>query len=68
MESEVFVESLLDTLEDKQLKSKAIDGGFAEVTYQVCAGENLNGFMAALRGVECIKNVNLVSYANDMGL
>ena len=61
------VESKLDSLTKKKLKSKSVSGNnVIEVTYEVEYDNTVDELMKSLSGD--VRNVNLVTYTNDYGL
>ena len=66
-ENSQIVESKLDSLTKKKLKSKSISGNnVIEVTYEVEYDNTVDELMKSLSGD--VRNVNLVTYTNDYGL
>lgn len=66
-ENSQIVESKLDSLTKKKLKSKSINGNSViEVTYEVEYDNTVDELMKSLSGD--VRNVNLVTYTNDYGL
>ena len=66
-ENSQIVESKLDSLTKKKLKSKSVDGNnVIEVTYEVEYDNTVDELMKSLSGD--VRNVNLVTYTNDYGL
>lgn len=67
-ENSQIVESKLDSLTKKKLKSKSVNGNnVIEVTYEVEYDDNtVDELMKSLSGD--VRNVNLVTYTNDYGL
>ena len=62
-----IVESKLDSLTKKKLKSKSVNGNSViEVTYEVEYDNTVDELMKSLSGD--VRNVNLVTYTNDYGL
>ena len=63
------VESILDQISRKKLKSKTINSqNIAEVTFEINYGKDVDELMAQLQKTEGVRTVNLVSYNNDFGL
>ena len=61
------MESKLDSLTKKKLKSKSVSGNnVIEVTYEVEYDNTVDELMKSLSGD--VRNVNLVTYTNDYGL
>lgn len=66
-ENSQIVESKLDSLTKKKLKSKSVSGNnVIEVTYEVEYDNTVDELMKSLSGD--VRNVNLVTYTNDYGL
>ncbi|MGN1398436.1 MAG: DUF4956 domain-containing protein [Erysipelotrichaceae bacterium] len=66
-ENSQIVESKLDKLTKKKLKSKSVNGNSViEVTYEVVYDNSVDEVMKSLSGD--VRNVNLVTYTNDYGL
>ena len=66
-ENSQIVESKLDSLTKKKLKSKSVNGNnVIEVTYEVEYDNTVDELMKSLSGY--VRNVNLVTYTNDYGL
>ena len=66
-ENSQVVESKLDSLTKKKLKSKSVNGNnVIEVTYAVEYDNTVDELMKSLSGD--VRNVNLVTYTNDYGL
>ena len=66
-ENSQVVESKLDSLTKKKLKSKSVSGNnVIEVTYEVEYDNTVDELMKSLSGD--VRNVNLVTYTNDYGL
>lgn len=66
-ENSQIVESKLDSLTKKKLKSKSVSGNSViEVTYEVEYDNTVDELMKSLSGD--VRNVNLVTYTNDYGL
>ena len=66
-ENSQIVESKLDSLTKKKLKSKSVNGNnVIEVTYEVEYDKTVDELMKSLSGD--VRNVNLVTYTNDYGL
>ncbi|MGM9943214.1 MAG: DUF4956 domain-containing protein [Erysipelotrichaceae bacterium] len=66
-ENSQIVESKLDSLTKKKLKSKSVNGNnVIEVTYEVEYDNTVDELMKSLSGD--VRNVNLVTYTNDYGL
>ena len=66
-ENSQVVESKLDSLTKKKLKSKSVNGNnVIEVTYEVEYDNTVDELMKSLSGD--VRNVNLVTYTNDYGL
>ena len=66
-ENSQIVESKLDSLTKKKLKSKCGSGNnVIEVTYEVEYDNTVDELMKSLSGD--VRNVNLVTYTNDYGL
>ena len=66
-ENSQIVESKLDGLTKKKLKSKSVNGNnVIEVTYEVEYDNTVDELMKSLSGD--VRNVNLVTYTNDYGL
>ena len=66
-ENSQIVESKLDSLTKKKLKSKSVNGNSViEVTYEVEYENTVDELMKSLSGD--VRNVNLVTYTNDYGL
>ena len=66
-ENSQIVESKLDSLTKKKLKSKSVNGNSViEVTYEVEYDNTVDELMKSLSGD--VRNVNLVTYTNDYGL
>lgn len=66
-ENSQIVESKLDSLTKKKLKSKSVSGNnVIEVTYEVEYDKTVDELMKSLSGD--VRNVNLVTYTNDYGL
>ena len=66
-ENSQIVESKLDSLTKKKLKSKSVSGNnVVEVTYEVEYDNTVDELMKSLSGD--VRNVNLVTYTNDYGL
>ena len=66
-ENSQIVESKLDSLTKKKLKSKSVSGSnVIEVTYEVEYDNTVDELMKSLSGD--VRNVNLVTYTNDYGL
>ena len=66
-ENSQIVESKLDGLTKKKLKSKSVSGNnVIEVTYEVEYDNTVDELMKSLSGD--VRNVNLVTYTNDYGL
>lgn len=66
-ENSQIVESKLDSLTKKKLKSKSVSGNSViEVTYEVEYDNTVDELMKSLNGD--VRNVNLVTYTNDYGL
>ena len=66
-ENSQIVESKLDRLTKKKLKSKSVNGNnVIEVTYEVEYDNTVDELMKSLSGD--VRNVNLVTYTNDYGL
>ena len=66
-ETSQIVESKLDSLTKKKLKSKSVSGNSViEVTYEVEYDNTVDELMKSLSGD--VRNVNLVTYTNDYGL
>ena len=66
-ENRQIVESKLDSLTKKKLKSKSVNGNSViEVTYEVEYDNTVDELMKSLSGD--VRNVNLVTYTNDYGL
>ena len=66
-ENSQIVESKLDSLTKKKLKSKSVNGNSViEVTYEVEYDNTVDELMNSLSGD--VRNVNLVTYTNDYGL
>ena len=66
-ENSQIVESKLDSLTKKKLKSKSVNGNnVIEVTYEVEYDNTEDELMKSLSGD--VRNVNLVTYTNDYGL
>ena len=66
-ENSQIVESKLDSLTKKKLKSKSVNGNnVIEVTYEVEYDNTVDELMQSLSGD--VRNVNLVTYTNDYGL
>ena len=66
-ENSQVVESKLDSLTKKKLKSKSVNGNSViEVTYEVEYDNTVDELMKSLSGD--VRNVNLVTYTNDYGL
>ena len=66
-ENSQIVESKLDSLTKKKLKSKSVNGNSViEVTYEVEYDNTVYELMKSLSGD--VRNVNLVTYTNDYGL
>ena len=66
-ENSQIVESKLDSLTKKKLKSKSVNSNnVIEVTYEVEYDNTVDELMKSLSGD--VRNVNLVTYTNDYGL
>ena len=66
-ENSQVVESKLEGLTKKKLKSKSVSGNnVIEVTYEVEYDNTVDELMKSLSGD--VRNVNLVTYTNDYGL
>ena len=66
-ENSQVVESKLDSLTKKKLKSKSVNSNnVIEVTYEVEYDNTVDELMKSLSGD--VRNVNLVTYTNDYGL
>ena len=66
-ENSQIVESKLDSLTKKKLKSKSVSGNnVIEVTYEVEYDNTVDELLKSLSGD--VRNVNLVTYTNDYGL
>ena len=66
-ENSQIVESKMDSLTKKKLKSKSVSGNnVIEVTYEVEYDNTVDELMKSLSGD--VRNVNLVTYTNDYGL
>ena len=66
-ENSQIVESKLEGLTKKKLKSKSVNGNnVIEVTYEVEYDNTVDELMKSLSGD--VRNVNLVTYTNDYGL
>ena len=66
-ENSQIVQSKLDSLTKKKLKSKSVSGNnVIEVTYEVEYDNTVDELMKSLSGD--VRNVNLVTYTNDYGL
>ena len=66
-ENSQIVESKLDSLTKKKLKSKSVSGNnVIEVTYEVEYDNTVDELMKSLSGD--VRHVNLVTYTNDYGL
>ena len=66
-ENSQIVESKLDSLTKKKLKTKSVSGNnVIEVTYEVEYDNTVDELMKSLSGD--VRNVNLVTYTNDYGL
>lgn len=66
-ENSQIVESKLESLTKKKLKSKSVSGNnVIEVTYEVEYDNTVDELMKSLSGD--VRNVNLVTYTNDYGL
>ena len=68
-QAEPQVGEALKAVSKKQLKSKSVNSlNVCELTYEIEYNKNTDALMTSLQGIDGVRNVNLVSFNNEIGM